>query len=521
MFESVFDQLGELSSVFVTDRGFHGGIGFVIFLVVVAAFYQLPSAWRNSRRMWFVEVLAAPLVVLTAATLISAALEVISPALSPELSQDRVSPLFSVPLILIGARLFNRAIRLFIWQGVLAKMAAVVPRIVWNVLDFLVYVIALYAILSLVFDQPMTGFIVSSGVVIGVLGLSFQPILGDVIAGIGLTIERPFATGDWIELENGVMGEVVNTDWRATQILTWNKTIHVVPNGKLAGATIHNYDRPDKVYGFWFYVTVSRSIPPTLVKRLLLEASLKAPTVLDEPSPSVLIWDTQKQPITYMVFVHCMDYRSSFSAKHEVLQHAWELFTKAGFNFAASPQDIEIRRGDIHEAGELETAVLLKEIPLLEPLSDDERAQMAHDGVIHAYSPGQEIIAEKQPGGSMFIILSGMVDVRRSLADGRVLELARLGTYDYFGEMSLMTGEARSASVYARTECQVLEVGKQVLGPLMTARPELATEIAEIMAERKLRSELMTSETKRTSVTERLKNYSESLTKSIRAFFAS
>jgi len=515
MFETISEQFGEITAVFATDRGFHGAVGIFIFVVVVAAFLQLPATIRKSRWFWFVELIAAPLITLVVATLA----DKIFLVLGQSLSQDKLSPLYSVPLILIAARLFNRSVRLFLWEGRQTKLARDVPRIVWNVLEFIVYVIAGYAILSWVYDQSMTGFIVSSGVVVGVLGLSFQPILGDVIAGIGLTIERPFSTGDWIELENGVMGEVVNTDWRATQILTWNKTIHVVPNSKLASAAIHNYDRPDKVYGFWFYVTVSRSIPPTLVQRLLLEASLKASAVLDEPSPSVLLWDTDDKPIRYMVFVHCLDYRNSFLAKHEILQHAWELFTKAGFNFAANPQDIEIRRGEVHEASELEAAILLKEIPLLEPLSDDERAQLAHDGVIHAYSPGQEIILEKEPGGSMFIILSGMVDVRRSLADGRVLDLARLGTYDYFGEMSLLTGEARSASVIARTECQALEVGKHTLGPLMAKRPELAAEIAQIVAERKLKSELLTSETKKTSVTERLKIYSETLTNSIRAFF--
>lgn len=515
MFETIIEQLGEVTTVFSTDRGVHGGAGIFIFFVVVAAFLQVPATIRKSRWFWFVEIIVAPLITLVLAALAEKILLVFG----PPLSQDKISPLYSVPLILVAARLFNRSVRLFLWDGMLAKIARNVPKIVRNIFEFFIYVIAVYAILSWVYDQPMTGFIVSSGVVVGVLGLSFQPILGDVIAGIGLTIEQPFSTGDWIELENGVMGEVISTDWRATQILTWNQTIHVVPNGKLAGAAIHNYDRPDKVYGFWFYITVSRSIPPTLVQRLLLEAALKANTVLDEPSPSVLLWDTDDKPIRYMVFVHCMDYRNSFSARHEILQHAWELFTKAGFNFAANPQDIEIRRGEVHEASELEAAILIKEVPLLGPLSDDERAQLAHDGIIHAYSPGQEIILEKDPGGSMFIILSGMVDVQRSLADGRILDLARLGTYDYFGEMSLLTGEARSASVIARTECQTLEVGKELLAPLMTKRPEIAAEIAQIMAERKLKSELMTSETKKTSVTERLKIYSETLTNSIRSFF--
>ena len=99
------------------------------------------------------------------------------------------------------------------------------------------------------------------------------------------------------------------------------------------------------------------------------------------------------------------------------------------------------------------------------------------------------------------------------------MELARLGTYDYFGEMSLLTGENRSATVVAHTECQILEIGKHSFAPLMMARPELTEEIAVIMAERKLKSELMTSEAKKLSVSDRLKSYSDAFASSIRGFF--
>jgi CRP-like cAMP-binding protein len=81
--------------------------------------------------------------------------------------------------------------------------------------------------------------------------------------------------------------------------------------------------------------------------------------------------------------------------------------------------------------------------------------------------------------------------------------------------MSLLTGEPRSASVIAYTECQVLEVDKKSLEPLLMRRPDLARQIAEIMAERKLKSELMTAETKKVSVGDRLRDYSEAFAKSI------
>jgi potassium-dependent mechanosensitive channel len=515
MFDILFSQLEGLMSTFTNERGFFGIFGVLSFAVVVIVELQLSAALGKSRRMWLVLAIAEPLLVLALGSLIVA----IFSALNYSVGHEVTGPVYSVPMILIAAHLLNRGLLLFVWQGVLASKTRVVPRIIWNVLSVLVYLAATYAILSFIFEQPMTGLLVSSGVVVGILGLSLQPILGDVIAGIGLTIEQPFVTGDWVELEGGEMGEIINMDWRATEIRTWHNTVHIVPNGKLAGASIHNYDRADGAYGFWFYVTVSRSVSPELVRRLIMEASLKSNLVLDDPVPAIKVWDTEDHPIKYMVFVHCSNYRHYFSAKDEILRHCWALFTKGGFNFAASPQDIEFRPGEPHEASEIEVAVLLRQIPLLAPLDEAERSQLAHDGVMHSCSPGSTIILENTVGDSMYIILTGMVQVQRLLEDGKILNLARLGTYDYFGEMSLLTGENRSASVIAHTECQVLEIAKSSIEPLFHTRPELVEEIASLMAERKLKSELLTSESKKISVADRLKNYSEAFATSIRSFF--
>lgn len=515
MFENILSHLSNGLQFLTSHEAFQGFLGIFIFLCVVLLLTWISSQVTGTRLFWFVELMIGPALVYAASQLIMVVLDFV--AISEEVSGR--TPLLSVPLIMLTAYLINRALRLFLWEGLLARSAVIVPRIVWNIGSVFVYVVAVYLVLAWVYNQPMTGFVVSSGIVVGVVGLAFQPILGDVISGIGLTIERPFTTGDWIELEDGSMGEVIKLDWRATEIKIFNNTVHVIPNGKLANTAIQNYDRPDKVYGFWFYVTVTRSVPPTLVRRLLLEAALKSKSVLDDPRPVIRVWDADEKPIRYLVFLHCSNYRDNFLAKDEVLTNAWSLFTRAGFNFAASPRDIEVRRGDRHDPSELEAELLLKEVPLLAPLSDGDRRELAHDGVQHLFGAGETIITQDKPGGSMFVILSGMVVVNRKFPDGKVIEFARLGTYEYFGEISLLTGEARSANVIAHTECQVLEIAKQSLEPIFERRPSLAASIAEIMAERKLKNDMLSAEAKSASVSERLKGYTEAFTQSIQKFF--
>jgi len=113
-----------------------------------------------------------------------------------------------------------------------------------------------------------------------------------------------------------------------------------------------------------------------------------------------------------------------------------------------------------------------------------------------------------------------MVREQRTLTDGQVLNLAKLGTYKYFGEMLLLIGKIRSASVVAYTECHVLEITKYSLEPLFAQRSELTVEIATLMAERKLKSELMTAETNNISVRDRLRDHFEAFTKSILSFIS-
>ncbi len=100
-----------------------------------------------------------------------------------------------------------------------------------------------------------------------------------------------------------------------------------------------------------------------------------------------------------------------------------------------------------------------------------------------------------------------------------VLDLARLGTYDQCCEMSSLTGEPRPASALAHTECQVLVIANGSLEPMLKTRPDLTDQIGAIVAERKLKLELMTAESTKISVGGRLRSYSETFANP-RSFFS-
>lgn len=98
-------------------------------------------------------------------------------------------------------------------------------------------------------------------------------------------------------------------------------------------------------------------------------------------------------------------------------------------------------------------------------------------------SAGEDLIVEDDAGGSLFIIVSGEVEVVAG-EPGRSKQIARLGPGAVVGEMSLMTGERRSATVRALTAARALEVTDAALAPILDASPDLVDRFAAVLANR-------------------------------------
>src|SRR5882762_2059773 len=107
-------------------------------------------------------------------------------------------------------------------------------KLAQDLLAGLVYLAATFAIIAYVFDLPVKGLLATSGALAIMIGLALQSSLGDVFSGIVLNIERPYRVGDWIILDDTVQGRVIETNWRATHILTGNQDVAIIPNSVIA-----------------------------------------------------------------------------------------------------------------------------------------------------------------------------------------------------------------------------------------------------------------------------------------------
>jgi CRP-like cAMP-binding protein len=125
---------------------------------------------------------------------------------------------------------------------------------------------------------------------------------------------------------------------------------------------------------------------------------------------------------------------------------------------------------------------------ILRDLTSDEMAAVEKTGVPHSYAKGEAIILEGDEGSSFFLILSGRVEVRKSLGADKYKKLVELGPLDIFGEVCFLGVTRRSASVLAKESTQVMEFSRSKLEALIVSRPDIGLklyrEIARELARR-------------------------------------
>lgn len=131
----------------------------------------------------------------------------------------------------------------------------------------------------------------------------------------------------------------------------------------------------------------------------------------------------------------------------------------------------------------------LRDITIFSELDDEELELLASVSVQRDYPKDSYIIREDEPGISLFIIRSGAVDVILKKSAGSTIPLSTLRSNEYFGEISLFDGRARSATVIAREHSTIVEISRDVILTQINKHPEIALKILGKMSQRLRRSD--------------------------------
>lgn len=375
-----------------------------------------------------------------------------------------------------------RATDVLLWRGLFG--AHTIPKLLKDVLGAVYYIVALFAIVAFVFEQPVTGLLATSGVVAVVLGFALQNTLSDVFSGIALNMEHPYRQGDWIRLDSGFEGEVVEINWRATHLRSREDTEIVQPNSGMATARIVNFHYPDRGYAFNVQVRIDYKVPPARVKSTLRAAALACECVKRHPGPIPRILTFEESFILYDMKVWVSDFARHPDHVDELMTRIWEHMRWAGISAAFPQRDIHLFEDAARdETVSLAVSELLDRIDLFVSLETEERDALAATLEHRQVRPGQRVVEQGAEGQSLYVVAEGLLEVRvRFEEDGPERKVAQIGPGDFFGEMSLLTGAPRSATVVTLTDSVIYKIEKDQLEPILKARPQIAESLVSVLS---------------------------------------
>ena len=361
-------------------------------------------------------------------------------------------------------------------------------RLLQDLVVGVIYVAAVLSIIAYVFNAPVGTLIATSGAVAIVLGLALQSTLGDVFSGIALNLAKPYEIGDWLVLSNGIEGKVVETNWRATHLLTGANDLVVVPNSDLAKARLTNLSSPERSHGVTLAVRFRPTTAPSVMVDVMRSVLLSSNLILARPEPTVQILSLDGGAVELELAFSVADIALASKAKSEIFDLIYRHSKANGLTLAVPMEAVGPafpgpNAVAVPFALHITPLQLLNAIPLFAALTEDEKEALASTMTRRTFRQGETLAKQEEVLKSLMIVRSGVVVVHRREGT-RDTELARLAPGDCFGEGGLLTGAGEFGRIKALTFVVVYEITKEGLAPLMQDRPAIADGLALLLSKR-------------------------------------
>jgi len=410
-----------------------------------------------------------------------AVLQSLMGSLDPEADQVYIlTRLADSTVFLIGAFLFARLLDTVIFEFYLARRDEATPKLLRDSLRLVIIVLTLIFILIRIFefDAALVGG--SAAVVTVVLGLALQNILGDLFSGVVLQFERPFRQGDWIEIGDHE-GEVVELNWRAVRLKTRQHIGVVIPNSVIAKAEIRNFHLTTPSAAIDLFVGTEYKEPPNRVKGAIMEAILMCGDALRQPAPRVQTHEYGSSAIIYRLRFWVSEYEKILRISDEVLTNVWYVFKRYGITIPWPIRNVYMRQEEKPTEEETTSSIidLLRQVDIFTTLTRHQLEELSEGLVPKFFGRGEVLVTQGDEGDSFFIIEQGRVEVLLASDNGDTeVSMAVLGPRDFFGEMSLLAGDRRTATVKAIEDVRVVIISRDAFSRILTEYPEVAAEMA-------------------------------------------
>jgi small-conductance mechanosensitive channel/CRP-like cAMP-binding protein len=384
-----------------------------------------------------------------------------------------------------------------IFDLLLPALGVVLVTIASDLTIGIAYIFATFAVLKAA-NVSASSVVTTSAVVSGVLALSLQATLGNILGGVALQLDGSIHVGDWVQLADGTQGRVIAIRWRHTVVETRNWDTIIVPNSNLLAQNITILGKRAGMplqHRMWVYFNVDFRYAPSrvidVVKTALGNAHIEG--VADQPPPSVICYDFAKDNrdsfAYYAVRYWLTDLANDDPTSSRIRARVYTALERANIPLAKpaqtvffSPEERENERGKRHREQRLSA---LTGVEIFRSLTPEERTSLLDHLEFVPYTAGETVTKQGAVAHWLYILCSGKVEVRRHV-EGSTLSkaVATIEAPGFFGEMGMLTGEPRRADVVALVDTDCFRLDKTGLEGILRDRPEIAQEISRTLAKR-------------------------------------
>jgi small-conductance mechanosensitive channel/CRP-like cAMP-binding protein len=353
---------------------------------------------------------------------------------------------------------------------------------------FIVLVVALI-LLKEILNINVTSLIATTTVLTATIGLAFQSTLANMLAGLTIHLEKPLKQGDWISA-GGHEGHVLDITLRSTRIKTIENNEVFIPNSKVLSEAVVNYSLPNTTLVRKLPVGVSYRIPPNRVKQVVLEVLSNVAGVSAAPAPLVRVVSYSDFSVHYEIRYALTDFSRHVDVEAEIMNLIWYHFKRNNIEIPYPIRDVNLRQVTTEScrAEEEKRAAgimsLMEKVEILAPLSESELGKLVQQVSIQSFAAGETAVQQGEPGDSFYIIKRGRVEVIVEKAEGEAVVVATLGPGNFFGEMSLLTGAVRTASIRVKEDAEFIVIHKESFRSTLANNPSIAEAMSRLLSER-------------------------------------
>ena len=387
-----------------------------------------------------------------------------------------------------------RLLGLFAFRVFIPSLRSTSPRIVEDILVMAAYVV--WVMVRLRHAGMNVGELVTtSAVITAIIAFAMQDTLGNILGGIAIELDNSIALGDWIKVDD-VVGRVTDIRWRSTSVQTRNWETVIIPNGVLMKTKFQVLGRREGEpvqWRRWIYFAIDPGIQPgriiVTVENALRDTEIN--NVAHIPSPNCVLMSFEEGNLHYAVRYWLTDLAHDDATDSVVRQHVYTALQRAGIRLSEPEQTVHLveedeRHAEMVQARELARRLhSLKVVGLFAKLTEEELKSLAESLVYAPFSRGDTMTRQGNVAHWLYILVAGEAEVVLESPDGRNSTVGVLPAGSVFGEMGVMTGAPRTATVVARTDVECYRLDKESFATILKSRPELAEDMTQVLIARR------------------------------------